>query len=284
MMAKKPYGLRLIFLGVVATLVLILALASSFSKSPSQRTRTDVAAPVPAVQTPLTATATWTATPTPSPVVVATRPEIAVSTIQVASVLAVPLAVPTEMDDASLMATQQALNARATRQMANFQDCDKIDFEILESPIGVQVVVDGVTNIKLTWRVRNQATSLNCQWGQAGDEIQILRAVLVGGPTDIGTPVSLDWIQNNEYNLSLNVHLGPGSHILGWRLLLPNKRMPDGKQLEASISVVQPSLTPVPTSTPTPCPVIIYDCHCFLRCVGRTCIRICDECSKEKCD
>src|SRR3989304_1507510 len=101
------------------------------------------------------------------------------------------------MDDASIMATQQALNARATRQMASFQDCDRIDFEILQSPMGVQVVAVAVTNVRLTWRVRNEATSLNCHWGQAGDEIQILRAVLVGGPTDIGAPVKLSWIQNN---------------------------------------------------------------------------------------
>jgi serine/threonine protein kinase len=282
---EKRNDLRLILLGSGAIVVLAIVFALSSSKPRTQPPGNGATMPVAAIQTTPIETATETvATATPSPVIAATSAAVVLRPTEITPVLAAQSVAPTEMSDASILATQQAINARATRQTQRFQDCDRIEFEVLQSPIDVQAAAAAVANVELTWRVRNQATSFNCTWGEAGQETQILRAVLVGGQTDSGTPVKLKWIQDDEYDLSLNVQLGPGSYALSWRLLLPNKRLPDGPFLGARISVIALTSTSTPMPTQTPCPVITYDCHCKQICFGRACIPVCDECTREKCD
>jgi hypothetical protein len=219
------------------------------------------------------------ATATPSPVMAATTAEVVVGPTETSPVLATPPFAPTEIDDVSIIATQQAIDARATRQTTRLQDCDKIEFEILRSSSDIQAATLTVANVEPKWRVRNTSTSFNCDWGRAGQEAQILRAVL-GGRTDLSTPVRLKWIQGDEYDLSLAVQLGPGSYVLSWRLLLPNKGLPDGPPLDARISII--ALTPVPTRTP--CPTETYLCHCVEEYVGRIPNRDCEICTREKCD
>jgi hypothetical protein len=196
------------------------------------------------------------------------------------------LVIASETAEARAVATQAVRDATATRQIATLLDCDKMDFEILRPSDEVQTVAIAVTNVELTWRVRNNSTLPSCGWGQKGDEIQVLRAALIGGQSDTGVPVRLKWIQENEYDLSLTVQLSPGSYRLSWKLLLPKTKTLDGPVLEARVSVV--ALTPRPTFTPAPtstlCPTVTYQCHCTTVCVGRECYQICDECTREKCN
>jgi len=278
-MIKRSNRLRMTVLGVGAMVALAVVLALSLSKPQAQRLGSEAPILVSAIQIAPTPTATEApATATPSPVIVATRAEVVIRQTETTPVLATLPVVPTELEDFNIIATQQVAVARATGQMARFQNCDRIDFEV-ESPLDVQTAAVVAANVELTWRVRNKATSTNCAWGQAGQEIQILRAVL-GGHTGSGVPVRLKWIQDDEYDLSVNIQLGPGSYVLRWRLLLPNKKLPEGPPLDARVSVV--ALTPVPTRTP--CPTVTYACRCRQECVGRTCNIVCDECTREKCD
>ena len=171
------------------------------------------------------------------------------------------------------------------RRQGSF-DCDKIDFEILQPPIAVQTLALGavnVVNVELTWYVKNRATEFACQWGQAGEESQILRATLVGGPGNTGSPVKLTWIQDDEYDLSLVIQLSPGSYALSWKLVLPKTGLPAGPTLAARAVVGPLTVYPTPTPTVTPCPTISYDCDCRKVCDGRDCKIVCDTCIKEAC-
>lgn len=239
--------------------------------------------PVAVVQPSPTEGATETVV-TPSPAATATRAEVVLREVEAVTLLPGFLVTATGTADARLMATQQAKDVTATRQAARFLDCDKIEFEIQQPLVDVQTVAFTVANVELTWRVRNKATAFECLWGEAGQETLVLRAVLVGGKSDTGTPVKVKWVQDDEYDLSLDVQLSPGSYLLSWRLVLPKTRSPDGPTLEARVGVV--ALTPRPTLTPTqtPCPSIDYACHCRQECLGRYCYPVCDECSRVKCD
>ena len=275
-------NLRLILLGAGAIAVLVAALALSLSKPKAQHAASDTTLPVVAVEASPTEFATETVVP-PTPAAVATRPEFTVSEVGDALLLPGVLIAATGTAEARLVATQDAKDVTATRQAGRFLDCDKIELEVLEPLVSVQTVAIAVANVELTWRVRNTSTAFECQWGESGQESQVLRAVLVGGVSDGSTPVRLKWVQNDEYDLSLDVQLSPGSYLLSWRLLLPKTSSPDGPTLDARVSVI--ALTPRPTVTPTqtPCPSIDYACHCRTECVGRDCTVVCDECTIVKC-
>ncbi len=276
-------NLRLILLGAGAIVVLVAALALSLSKPQAQPAGGDTTLPVVAIQNSPTGTATETFVP-PTPEAVATRREIVLSDIEAAPLLPGVLAAATGTADARFIETQQAMDVTATRLAARFLDCDKIELQVLQPLVSVQTVAVAVANVELTWRVRNTSTAFDCQWGEKGQESQVLRAVLVGGLSDSGTPVRLKWVQDDEYDLSLDVQLSPGSYLLSWRLLLPKTKLPDGPTLGARVGVI--ALTPRPTATPTqtPCPSIDYPCHCRTECVGRVCTTVCDECTIVKCN
>jgi hypothetical protein len=275
-------NLRLILLGASAIVVLVVALALGLSK-PQAQPAGDATLPVVAIQNSPTGTATETFVP-PTPGAVATRREIVLRDTEAAPFLRGVLAAATGTADARLIETQQAMDVTATRQAARFLDCDKIELQVLQPLVSVQTVAVAVANVELTWRVRNTSTAFECQWGQKGQESQVLRAALVGGLGDSGTPVRLKWVQDDEYDLSLDVQLSPGSYLLGWRLVLPKTKLPDGPTLGARVGVI--ALTPRPTATPTqtPCPSINYPCQCRTECVGRDCTRVCDECTILKCN
>jgi len=191
-----------------------------------------------------------------------------------------------EMPSADATATQQAINALAARLAVGFLGCDVLDFEVLRSPAGARIVAARAANVELTWRVRNKATPTYCKWGLAGQEVKLLRAVPSGTQLGAGIPVKLKWVQADDYNLSLSTQAPVGQHTLTWRLVLPEADQPAGPALEASVSVLVP--TPKPTATllptPTPCREVTYDCNCRQECSGRDCTRVCDQCTKEKCD
>ncbi len=275
-------NLRLILPGAGAIVVLVAALALSLSKPKAQPAAGDTTLPVVAVEASPTESATETFVP-PTPATAATTPEFTVSEVEGAPLLPGVLVAATGTAEARLIATQQAMDVTATRQAGRFLDCDKIELQVLEPLVSVQTVAVAVANVELTWRVRNTSTAFECQWGESGQESQVLRAVLVGGASDGSTPVRLKWVQNDEYDLSLDVQLSPGSYLLSWRLLLPKTSSPDGPTLDARVSVI--ALTPRPTVTPTqtPCPSIDYACHCRTECVGRDCTVVCDECTIVKC-
>ena len=279
---RAKNNLRLILLGAGATVVLVAAIALSLSRSQIQRTGGGATLPVAVVQPSPTEGATETVV-TPSPVAVATTAQVVLREVEAATLLPGFLVSATGTADARLMATQQARDVTATRQAARLLDCDKIEFEILQPSVDVQAVAVTVAHVELTWRVRNTATTFDCLWGEAGQETLALRALLIGGPSTSSTPVKLKWVQNDEYDLSLDVQLSPGSYRLSWRLVLPKAGLPEGPTLEARVGVV--ALTPRPTLTPTqtPCPSIDYACHCRQECLGRDCYPVCDECTRVKC-
>lgn len=185
---------------------------------------------------------------------------------------------------AAATATQQAMII-AAQQTPTPADCD-IDIEILQSPTQLQSVTTATANVELVWRVRNRAASAACKWGQAGQETRLLRAVEVGGALGAEVLVQLTWIQDEEYDLALKVPLTVGEHNLVWRLIPPGERSPSGPDLPARVVVATPTVTPVPTVrlAPTDCPLEVYDCNCSEECGPRGCQKVCDTCTRPKCD
>ena len=286
-MAWVKNNLRVILLGMGATVVLAVALGLSLSKPQIQGADSGTTLSAVAIQPSPTETATPTIA-TPSPEAFVTRTEVALSQTTVIPIISGGPAAATGTAEALATATQQAMDEAATRQAARLLDCDKIDFAILQPPVEARTVAPGavnVVNVELTWHVKNNATEFACQWGQAGEESQLLRATRVGEPGSTGTPVKLKWIQDDEYDLSLVVLLSQGSYALSWRLLLPKTSLPGGPALAAQVLVG--ALTRYPTQTPTvtSCPTITYDCKCRQVCVGRDlCTTVCDDtCTKEVC-
>ncbi len=275
-------------LGAGALALLVVVFVLSLARQQDQRigyeaTRAAAAAQIAAGDTPrVTQTAT------------AAAQDPARRQTEVAQTRAATSAVLAGTADAGA-ATQQAISA-ATRQAMGFAGCETIELDVLQSPDERQNTTSP-TNIELTWRVRNKTTLPNCEWGQGGQETQLLRAIEVSGQRN-QVPVRLNWIQGDEYNLSLIVALNAGEHTLIWRLIPPATQSPRGPDLPARVNVVvptprptatlQPTPTPKPTVTlqltPTPCQVVTYDCNCREECVGRDCTRVCDQCEKEKCD
>jgi stage V sporulation protein SpoVS len=207
--------------------------------------------------------------------------------IETAHALAATSVAAAETAVAGATATQQAIHAAATRQALGFIECDTIDLEILKAPTNIQIVAASATNVELKWQVNNKATSANCKWGEAGQETKLLRAMAVGSQPGSGVPVKLKWVQEDVYDLSLNVQLSVGGHALSWRLILPKTGLPAGPDLEARVSVVRPTPRPTATPLPTPtsCPLVIYDCNCTNKCDSRglNCSRVCERCIKEQC-
>jgi serine/threonine protein kinase len=279
-------NLRLILPVIGAIIVLAVALALSLSTRPSQSADGGTTVPAVAIQLSPTETATQIVA-TPSPEAVVTRTEVALSQTTVIPIISGGPAAATGTAEARAMATQKATDEAATRQAARLLDCDKIDFEILRPPNAAQTVVPGavnVVNVGLTWHVKNKATEFACQWGQAGEESQILRALLVGGSGNTGSPVKLKWIQDDEYDLSLVVLLSPGYYALSWRLVLPKTSLPQGPALAAQVVVGPLTVYPTQTPTVTPCPTISYPCGCIQVCSPRgECTKECDTCTKEVC-
>lgn len=275
-------NLRWVLLVAGAFVILGATLASSLLQPSPQRvgnsTLLNAISPVLPTETATEAVAAVT----PSPEAAAASTEVALQQVQLTS-----FSLAATQTAEALIATQRAADATATRQTATF-DCDRLDFQVLQSPDDAQTVAAVVADVGFTWRVKNKAASPSCQWGQTGQEIQILRAALIGGQDDSGTAVKLKWIQADEYDLSLRIQLNPGSYTLGWRVFLPRSRSSDSPVLEARISVV--SLTPRPTSPPsptptvTPCPTVTYACRCKEVCSGRDCVTVCDQCTRETCN
>jgi non-specific protein-tyrosine kinase len=195
-------------------------------------------------------------------------------------------------------ATQYAINASAAQQAIGFLNCETVDFEVLESPDDITSVTSGVATIEVRWRVRNRASLPYCQWGQERQETRLIRAIEVSRQLDASTPVTLKWIDEDEYELSLKAQLGIGKYDLRWRLVLPKTNLPGGQELKARVVVVAATPTRAPTSTPvpapiathtptptsTPCPEIVYQCNCRKECSGRTCTTVCDECTRQECN
>jgi hypothetical protein len=94
-------------------------------------------------------------------------------------------------------------------------------------------------------------------------------------------PVKLKWVQEDVYDLSLNVQLSVGRYAPSWRLILPKTGLPAGPDLEAKVSVLRPTPSPSPTS----CPLMSYECNCRTECDSRglNCSTVCDQCIKEQC-
>lgn len=276
---------RLILPVIGAIIVLALALALNLSPRPSQSADGGTTVPVVALQPSPTEIATQDVA-TPSPGVLETTAEVATRQAEVLTIFPGVLIAATGTAEARAIATQETLDVTTTRQAATLLDCDKIDFEILQPPIEAQTVAPGavnVVNVGLTWHVKNKATEFACQWGQAGEESQILRAALVGGPGNTGSPVKLKWIQDDEYDLSLVVLLSPGTYALSWRLVLPKTSLPGGPALAARVVVGPLTVYPTQTPTVTPCPTVTYECGCRRECSGRECPLVCDKCTKEVC-
>ena len=219
-----------------------------------------------------------------SPEANVTRAEIALRQTGAVPIVPGVLLAATGTAGARAIATQQAIDASTIRQAAGILDCNTIDFEILQPPIEVRTLAGAVVPVELRWRVRNKATEPVCQWGQAGEESKILSATLVGGTSGASTPVKLKWLQDNEYDLSLDVQLSPGCYVLSWRLMLPKTGLPEGPALQARVGDCALTAYPTPTLTLTPCPSITYPCHCTKECSGRTCETVCDTCTREVCD
>ncbi len=284
-MARAKNNLRVILLGIGAAIVLAVALGLSLSKPQIQGANSGTTLSAVVLQPSPTETATQIVA-TPSPEAVVTRTEVALSQTTVIPIISGGPAAATGTAEARAMATQKAMDEAATRQAARLLDCDKIDFEILQPPNAAQTVAPGavnVVNVGVTWHVKNKATEVACQWGQAGEESQILRATLGSGPGDTGSPVKLKWIQDDEYDLSLVVLLSPGYYTLSWRLVLPKTSLPAGPALAAQVVVGPLTVYPTQTPTVTPCPAISYACKCKQVCSGRVCSTECETCTQEMC-
>jgi len=270
----RKTSLRLVLLGAGAVVVLAVALALSLSKQTqlvgNQATPPITMAQILPVETVIDA------------VILASQTTVAVASVteivpHQTEVLQIPAAVsvtPTETAVTGVMATQRA---------EGILECDTVQFDVLKSPASIQVVKVAPENVELTWRIRNKATTASCQWGEAGQETSLLRAVTASEQSSINVPVKLTWIANDEYDLSVKVQLGWGRYALSWRLVLPNTGLPAGPELQARVNVVSPTSTPTRTPTVTPCPTETFQCNCRQICEGRDCRTVCDECTRVKC-
>jgi diguanylate cyclase (GGDEF)-like protein len=290
--------LRWAVLGVGLVSVMIAAIVLNSSNRPAYPVDYQIAmlsrtAEVSAIR--MTPEVTVVASPTP---ILAETTDIVPQPTEIVQLQATLPITPVETAVAGATATQQAYNAIAARQALGFIGCDVLDFEVLKAPVDMQIVATTAITVQLTWHVKNNATQSYCKWGQAGQEVKLLRADSLNAPVLLGVPVKLKWVREDEYDLSLNVRLPVGPYAQSWRLILPLADFPSGPDLEARVNVVaptprptatlQPTPTPRPTATlqptPTPCPVVIYDCNCRQECSGRDCTKVCDRCEKDKCD
>jgi capsular exopolysaccharide synthesis family protein len=269
-------NLSVLLLGVVALIILAAVFVLSLVRQPTVRIDdeanrvTAMARTTEAETTPANQTATAIAKEKD-----ATRRQTEVAQTQVAV-----------SSIAGATATLQVINIE-TRQAMGFPACETIEFDILQSPNETQSTTAPTVNVELTWRVRNRAMSLDCQWGQAGQETRLLRALEVSVLRGIDVPVRLRWIQGDEYDLSLDVPLNVGEYALIWRLIPPATRLPRGPDLLARVVVVAPTSPSSPTSRPAPtaCPTETYNCNCTTECNPRGgCQKTCDTCTRPKCD
>ena len=270
----RKTSLRLVLLGTGAVVVLVAALALSLSRQYTRLMGNQATPPVTLAQTlPPAGTAIDVAIiASQTPVAVASVTETAPRQTEVPQIPAAVSVTPPETAVTGVTATQR---------VEGILGCDTIQFDVLKTPASIQVVKVAPENVELTWRVRNKATTASCQWGEAGQETSLLRAVTTSEQSSINVPVKLTWIANDEYDLSVKVQLGWGRYTLNWRLVLPNTGLPAGPELQARVNVVSP--TPTRTPTVTPCPTETYQCNCRQVCVGRECKTECDECTRERC-
>jgi succinoglycan biosynthesis transport protein ExoP len=303
-MSQNKAWLRWAIIGAVSVLVLIAALASSLTGRSVQQVGDQATAPATATQvrvvqatTKAVVTAPLESTPLAAAMDIASaqsavvQPEATISIApaqDIADATLTPQATSTVagMPSADATATQQAINAVAARQAVGFLGCDVLDFEVLKSPVDAYVVSAKAVNVELIWRVRNKATPTYCKWGQAGQEVKLLRAIPSGTRLGTGIPVKLKWIQTDEYDLSVSAQATIGSQTLSWRLTLPGADQAAGPALEAKVSVIVPTPKPTATLVPTPtsCPQVTYKCNCKTVCSGRDCSKECDQCTEERCD
>jgi serine/threonine protein kinase len=271
----RKTSLRLALLGGGAVVVLVAALALSLSKQQTQLVRNQPTPPITMAQIPSAETATDVVTPaSQTPVAVASVTEIVPLQTEVLQISAAVSVTSPEITATGVTATQQA---------EGILGCDTVQFDVLKPPASIQVLKTSPENVELTWRVRNKATTTSCQWGGAGQETKLLRAVTTSEQASISAPVKLTWIADDEYDLSLRVQLGWGRYTLNWRLVLPNTALPAGPELQAKVNVVSPTSTPTRTPTVTPCPTETYKCNCRTVYVGRLPTTECDVCTRERC-
>jgi serine/threonine protein kinase len=269
---RSKAKLRLALLGGSVVVVLTVALGLSLSKQQTQLVRNQPTPSLAIAQIPPTETAT-------DVVVTASQTPVATATV---TETAPPSSGVVQISEVSATSTETTVaSATATEVVEKILLCDTVQFDVLKSPPSIQVVTAPPQNVELTWRVRNMATTIPCQWGEAGQETTRLRAVTTGEQASISAPVKLTWQADNEYDLSLIVLLGWGRYALNWRLVLPNADLPSGPELQARFNVVSPTSTPIPTRTP--CPTEVYQCNCVTACAGRDCGKVCDQCTREKC-
>ena len=283
-MAKRK-GLGIVAFGSVALVVLTVALALSLSRQPSPRRNSAPTVAVAIVQ--VTAVSTPAPTGTTADLADATTvkgPDITQSPTEPPQPDAGALAA-TGTAVAGGTATQVAINATAAQQAIGLLNCGTLEFEILESPPGLTRVTSGMVDVEFIWRVRNQATLSYCKWGQEKQETRLIQAVEVGKQRSMNIPVTLKWLEDDEYNLSIKTRLGAGVYDASWRLQLPKMTSPGGPTLQARAVVLKPTLTSTPTFVPTPtaCPEKVYSCNCHQECSGRTCTQVCDECYRQEC-
>ena len=259
----RKTSLRLALLGAGAVVVLVVALALSLSKQQTQLVGNQATPPITLAQIPPAETAIDVVIlASQTPVAVASVTEIAPRQTEVPQI---PAAISVTLPEIT------ATVVTATQQAEGILGCDTVQFDVLKSPASIQVVKVSPENVELTWRVRNKATTTSCQWGEAGQETNLLRAVTTSEQASISVPVKLTWIANDEYDLSVKVQLGWGRYTLNWRLVLPNTNLPAGPELQAKVNVVSPTPTPTRTPTITPCPTETYQCNCRQVCEGRDC-------------
>jgi hypothetical protein len=265
----RKTSLRLAVLGAGAAAVLVIALALSLFRQQTLLVGNQATPPVTLAQTlPPTETAIVVA-------IIASQTPVAVASATETAPPQIPAAISATFSEITVTVVT------ATPQAEGILGCDTVQFDVLKSPASIQVVKVAPENVELTWRVRNKATTASCQWGEAGEETSLLRAVTASEQSSINVPVKLTWIANDEYDLSVKVQLGWGRYALNWRLVLPNTGLPAGPELQARVNVVSP--TPTRTPTLTPCPTETYQCNCRSVCVGRECTRECDVCTRAKC-
>jgi hypothetical protein len=276
---RRKTSLRLVLLGAGAVLVLVVALALSLSKQQTQLVGTRATPSVTLAQIlPAETVIDVMIIASQTPVAVASETEIVPHQTEVLQMPAAVSATPPETAVTVVTTTPHA---------EGILECDTVQFDVLKTPASIQVVEAPPENVELTWRVRNKATVASCQWGQAGQETSLLRAVTASEQSNINVPVKLTWIANDDYDLSVKVQLGWGSYALNWRLVLPNTGLPAGPELQAKVNVVPP--TPIPTRTPTPtitpCPTEVYQCRCrtVYDASGRNPKTECDECTRQRC-
>jgi hypothetical protein len=278
--------LGLVALGAVALVVLAATLALSLPRQSSLQ-RND--APTVAV---VVAQPTTVSTPVPT----GTTADLTEATITQGPSLAQGQTETPQPDARALAststavaagtATQVAINATAAQQAIGLLNCGTLEFEILEAPPGITRVTAGMVDVEFIWRVRNQATLSYCKWGQEKQETRLIQAVEVGKQRSMNIPVTLKWIEDDEYNLSIKTRLGAGVYDASWRLQLPKMTSPGGPTLQARAVILKPTLTSTPTLVPTPtaCPEKVYSCNCHQECSGRKCIQVCDECTRQECE